>query len=65
MHTSLTLTQSQVKIKVTELLKSQKLHLSKSCLLCHFGVELKTDGNYDNIGPSLQLVSPIFEFPFR
>jgi len=44
MRTIMTSTQSKVKIKVTELLKFQKLHLSRSISSAIFDVHLKTDG---------------------
>ena len=43
-HADVTLTRSKVKVKVTELVKLQKLHCCRSYLLRNFRVELKTDG---------------------
>ena len=63
MRTSVTST--KVKVKVTELPKLGKLHFSVY-LLCHFRVELKTDGWRDSIWTwSTACRSPIFEFPSR
>ena len=61
------MTSTKVKVKVTELPKLGKLHFS-AYLLCHFRVELKTDGWCDSIGLwtwSTACRSPIFEFPSR
>jgi len=44
MHTSVTLTRSNVKVKVTGLLKFREIALFYVYLLRHFGMELRSDG---------------------
>jgi len=54
MRTSVTLTQSKVKIKVTELLKFQKLHFSMSISSAILAWRSKLMVDYDSVRPSLQ-----------
>jgi len=54
MRTSVTLTQSKVKIKVTELLKFQKLHFSMSISAAILAWRSKLMVDYDSVRPSLQ-----------
>jgi len=58
MHTSMTSTRS--KIKVTELLKFRKLHFSSCIFSAILAWSSKLMVDYDNMGPSLQLVGARF-----
>jgi len=60
MRTSMTSTQSKVKIKVTELLKFRKLHFSRSVSSATLVCRAKLMVDYDNMGPRLQLIRAQF-----
>ena len=60
MHTSVTSTRSKVKVKVTELLKLQKLHFSRSISSAVLAWSSKLMVGSDSMGPGLQLVGPDF-----
>jgi len=59
-HTCMNATWSKVKIKVTELLKLWKLHSSKSVSSAIVAWSSKLMVDYDNTGPSLQLIRAHF-----
>jgi len=56
MHTSVTSTRSKVKVKVTELLKLRKLHVSMSISSAVLATSSTLMVAGDSIGPGLQLV---------
>ena len=60
MRTSVTLTRSKVKVKVTELLNLRKLHFSGSIFSATFAWSSKVIVAGDSIGPDLQLVGARF-----
>jgi len=60
MHTSVTLTQSKVKVKVTELQKLRKVHFSRSISSAVFAWSSKVMVDGDSTGPGLQLVGARF-----
>jgi len=55
-RTSMTLTRSKVKIKVTELLKFRKLHLCGFISFAMLAWSSKQMVDYGSIGPDLQLI---------
>jgi len=60
MHADMSSTQSEVKIKVTELLKFQQLHFSTSISFAVLAWSSKLMVDYDSMGPSLQLFGTRF-----
>ena len=68
-YVNVTLTRSKVKVKVTDHLNFRQLPINvhfQVYLLCHFRVEIKTDGWYWQYGTwSTASRRPIFEFPSR
>jgi len=60
MYNSVISTRSKVKIKITELLNFRKLHFSMSISSTILAWSLKLIMDYDNMGPSLQLVGARF-----
>jgi len=60
MRINLTLTQSKVKIKVTELLKFWKLHFSMAICSAILAWSSKLMVDYDSMGPNVQLVRAQF-----
>ena len=57
---SVTSTRSKVKIKVTELPKFRKVHFSRSISSATLALSSKLMVDYDNMGPSLQLIGARF-----
>ena len=63
-HTDVTLTWSKVKVKVTDLLKFRKLQFSTSTSSAILAWHSQLMGDYDSMGPSLQLFGARFlNFP--
>ena len=60
LHADMTLTRSNVKVKVTGLLKFRKLHYSRSISSAILVWSSKLMVDYDNMGLSLQLVGAQF-----
>jgi len=60
MHTNVTSTRSKVKVKVTELLKFQKLYFSRSIYSTILAWSSKLMVVHDRMGPSLQLIGARF-----
>jgi len=58
-HTDVTVTSSKVKVKVPDLLTFPKLHFSTSTSSAIFALR-SLMGNYDSMGPSLQLFGSRF-----
>jgi len=56
MHTSVTMTRFEVKVKVMELLKLRKLHFSRSISSAILAWSSKLTVDSDSMGPDLQLI---------